>query len=78
MRKVKGHVTRLEEKTRMRFVEIIQELAKVDLRIQKRQIHVGKRHFIELIRILGWVIITEQVPRPIQSTVLVPADIEST
>ena len=42
MRKVKGHVTRLEEKTRMRFVEIIQEVAKVDLRIHKRQVHVGR------------------------------------
>ena len=47
MRKFKGYVTRLEEKSRMRFVEIIQEVAKVDLRIQKRQVHVGKRHFIE-------------------------------
>ena len=47
MRKVKGSVTRLEKKSRMRFVEIIQDVAKVDLRIQKCQVHVGKRHFIE-------------------------------
>ena len=47
MRKFKGYVTILEEKTMMRFVEIIQEVEKVDLRIQKRQVHVGKRHFIE-------------------------------
>ena len=47
MRKFKGYVTRLDKKNRMRFVRIIQEVAKADLRIQKRQVHVGKRHFIE-------------------------------
>ena len=43
----KDYVTRLEDNTRMIFVEIIQEVEKVDLRIQKRQFHGSKRHFIE-------------------------------
>ena len=78
MRKFKGYVTILEEKTMMRFVEIIQEVEKVDSRIQKPHVHVGKRHFIELIRMLGLVIMTEQGPRPIEIIALVPDYIKST
>ena len=43
-----GYVGRLKEKTMMRFLDnIIQEVAKVDLRIQECQVHAGKRNFIE-------------------------------
>ena len=48
MRKFSGYVRRLKEKTMMRFLEkMIQEMAKVDLRIQECQVHAGKRNFIE-------------------------------
>ena len=48
MRQFSCYVRRLKEKTMMRFLEkIIQEVAKVDLRIQECQVHAGKRNFIE-------------------------------
>ena len=48
MRQFSGFVRRLKEKTMMRFLgKIIQELAKIDLRIQECQVHAGKRNFIE-------------------------------
>ena len=48
MRQFSGYVRRLKEKTMIRFPEkIIQEVAKVDLRIQECQVHAGKRNFIE-------------------------------
>ena len=47
MRKFSGCVRRLKEKTMMRFLgKIIQEMAKVNLRIQECQYHAGKRNFI--------------------------------
>ena len=47
MRQFSGCVRRLKEKTMMRFLEkIIQEVAKVYLRIQECQVHEGKRNFI--------------------------------
>ena len=48
MRKFRGYVIVLKEKTRMRiFEEMAKETAKVYLRIQERQVHAGKRNFIE-------------------------------
>ena len=48
MRQFSGYVSRLKEKTMMRFLgKIIQEVEKVDLRIQECQVHAGKRNFIE-------------------------------
>ena len=39
---------RLEEKTMMIILEeMIQKVAKIDLRIEERQVHEGKRNFIE-------------------------------
>ena len=57
---------KLNEKTMMRILEkTIQEVAKVDLRIQECQVHAGKRNFIESNRILALVSMTDQGPRPI-------------
>ena len=48
MRLFSGYVRRLKEKTMMIFLgKIIQELGKIDLRIQECQVHAGKRNFIE-------------------------------
>ena len=48
MRQFNGCGRKLKEKTMMRVLEkTIQEVAKVDLRIQERQVHAGKRNFIE-------------------------------
>ena len=48
MRQFSGCGRKLKEKTMMRVLEkTIQELAKVDLRIQECQVHAGKRNFIE-------------------------------
>ena len=48
MRQFSGCVRRLKKKTMMRFLEkIIQEVAKIDLKIQECQVHAGKRNFIE-------------------------------
>ena len=48
MRKFRGCVSRLKDKTIIRLLEeMIQEVEKVDLRIQECQVHAGKRNFIE-------------------------------
>ena len=48
MRQFSGYVRILKEKTMMRVLEkTIQEVAKVDLRIQECKVHAGKRNFIE-------------------------------
>ena len=48
MRKFRGYVMRLKDDTRMRFLEeMIQEVEKVDLRIQEHQVHSGKGGFIQ-------------------------------
>ena len=48
MRQFSGCGRKLKGKTTMRFLEkTIQEVAKVDLRIQECQVHAGKRNFIE-------------------------------
>ena len=48
MRQFSGCVRKIKEKTMMRVLEkTIQEVAKVDLRIQECQVHAGKRNFIE-------------------------------
>ena len=53
MRKFSGYVRRLKEKNMMRFLDkIIQEMAKVDLRIQECQFHAGKSDLIDKIEYL--------------------------
>ena len=48
MRKFRGCVSRLKDKTIIRLLEeMIQEVEKVDLRIQKHQVRSRKRNFIE-------------------------------
>ena len=79
MRQFSGCGRKIKGKTTMRFLEkTIQEVAKVDLRIQEFQVHAGKRNFIESNRILASVSMTNQGPRPIQSIVLVLLYVEST
>ena len=46
-RKLKTYVSRLKEKTRTIFVDIMQEVVTLFMRVQKRQCHVGKNQFIE-------------------------------
>ena len=47
MRKFRGYVRRIKDKTMVRLLEeMIQEVAKVDLGIHERQVHAGKRNFI--------------------------------
>ena len=74
-----GYVGRFKYNNRMRSLEnMIQEVEKVDLRIQERQVHVGKRKFFEWNRIFLLVGMPYQGPRPIQSLALVISYVEST
>ena len=55
MRQFSGYVRRLKEKTMMIILEkTIQEVAKVDLRIQECQVHAGKRTLLNKIEYLHW------------------------
>ena len=50
MRQFSGCVRKIKEKTMMRVLETtIQEVAKVDLRIQECQVHAGKRNLLNKI-----------------------------